>query len=250
MTKAIIIDDELHCISRLTDLLGWFCKDSIKVIAVCENSEDGIAAITNLNPDLVFLDVQLNETTGIDLLKQLPEINFEVIFTTAHEQYAVQAFKFSAIDYLLKPIDADDLVAAVSKLNKKVSQKELTNKFEALFQNLNHKSPQAKKITVPSGNGLLFLEVGQIIRCEADVNYTTIFLKDKQKIVVAKTLKEFEDMLTDHGFFRIHNSHLVNLSYISSYNKGKGGTVTLTDNTSLEVSTRRKELFMKRISEM
>ncbi|MDB5149888.1 MAG: response regulator transcription factor [Mucilaginibacter sp.] len=249
MIRAIIIDDEQHCIVRLSDMLARYCPQQIELLATCDNAADALTAIKSLKPDLLFLDVELQETTGMDLLRQFQQIDFEVIFTTAHEKYAIQAFRFSAVDYLLKPIDSDELTTAISKLDKMLGQKDLNNKFEALLQNFHNKpSSQTKKITVPSGNELLFLEISQITRCEADVNYTTIYLKDKQKIMVAKTLKDFDDLLTDHGFFRIHNSHLINLSYIRSYQKGKGGYVVLTDGTNLEVSTRRKELFLKAVA--
>jgi two-component system LytT family response regulator len=249
MIRAIIVDDEQHCIVRLSDMLARYCPKQIELVATCNNTSDALTAIKSLKPDLLFLDVELQEATGMDLLRQFPKIDFEVIFTTAHEKYAIQAFRFSAVDYLLKPIDADELITAISKLDKMLGQKDLNNKFEALLQNFHNKqSSQTKKITVPSGNELLFLEISQITRCEADVNYTTIYLKDKQKIMVAKTLKDFDDLLTDHGFFRIHNSHLINLSYIHSYQKGKGGYVVLADGTNLEVSTRRKELFLKAVA--
>jgi two-component system LytT family response regulator len=249
MIRAIIVDDEQHCIVRLSDMLARYCPKQIELVATCNNTSDALTAIKSLKPDLLFLDVELQEATGMDLLRQFPKIDFEVIFTTAHEKYAIQAFRFSAVDYLLKPIDADELTTAISKLDKMLGQKDLNNKFEALLQNFHNKqSSQTKKITVPSGNELLFLEISQITRCEADVNYTTIYLKDKQKIMVAKTLKDFDDLLTDHGFFRIHNSHLINLSYIRSYQKGKGGYVILADGTNLEVSTRRKELFLKAVA--
>ena len=198
----------------------------------------------------MFLDVQLQDKTGFDLLQQFNEINFEVIFTTAHEKYAVQAFKFSAVDYLLKPEDADDLKQAINKLQQKISKEEVSKKFDVLFYNLKNIQSTSKRITVPTIKGFEFLQVHDIVRCQSDINYTIIFLKDKQKITVAKTLKEFEELLIDHNFFRVHNSHLINLSYIKSYNKGKGGTVTLADNSEVEVSTRRKDDFLKRLEEL
>jgi two-component system LytT family response regulator len=172
-----------------------------------------------------------------------------VIFATAYEKYAVQAFKFSAIDYLLKPVDADDLKQAVNKLQQKISKEEATKKFETLFYNLRNIQGNTKRITVPTVKGFEFLQVNDIVRCQSDINYTIIFLKDKQKITVAKTLKEFEELLIDHNFFRVHNSHLINLFYIKSYNKGKGGTVVMADNSQVEVSTRRKDDFLKRLAE-
>ncbi|HNP21567.1 MAG TPA: LytTR family DNA-binding domain-containing protein [Panacibacter sp.] len=250
MTRAIIIDDEQHCIDRLSKLLNESASTGLELLGYFKTAEDGISGIQKLQPDLVFLDVQINDKTGFDLLQQLSSVNFEVIFTTAFERYAVQAFKFSALDYLLKPVDADDLAAALQKLKEKISVKESNARFDTLFHNLKSIQGISKRICVPVTTGLVFLQVSDIVRCQSDINYTTIFTKDKQKLVVAKTLKEFEEMLSDFDFYRVHNSHLINLAFIKSYNKGKGGFVTMTDNTDIEVSTRRKDDFLKRLSGM
>jgi two-component system LytT family response regulator len=248
MIKAIIIDDEQHCIDRLTMLLSGNSSNMVELLASVQSVEEGLTAIKTYKPQLVFLDIEIGDKTGFDLLKQLPEINFEVIFTTAYDKYAVQAFKFSALDYLLKPIDTDELQAALKKLNDKVSQKDIAGKFDALFHNLKNIQSASKKICVPVLSGLVFIQTDDIIRCESNVNYTTLFLKDKQKLLVAKTLKEFEEMLTEYNFYRVHNSHLLNLAYIKMYNKGKGGTVTMNDGSEIEVSTRRKDDFLKRLT--
>jgi len=248
MTRAIIIDDEQHCIDRLSKLLKEYAVSELHLMGGFKTVDDGISAIQKLQPDLVFLDVQINDKTGFDLLQQLPSVNFEVIFTTAFEKYALQAFKFSALDYLLKPVDPDDLVAALSKLKEKISAKENAIRFDTLFHNLKTIQGLSKRICVPVTSGLVFIQVSDIMRCQSDVNYTTIFTKDKQKLVVAKTLKEFEEMLSDFNFYRVHNSHLISLAFIKSYNKGKGGFVTMMDNTDIEVSTRRKDDFLKRLS--
>lgn len=245
MIRAIIIDDEQHCIDRLSGLLKEHCNRNVHLMDTFQSVTDGLTGIRELQPELVFLDVQIKNKTGFDLLKQLSKIDFEVIFTTAFEKYAVQAFKFSAIDYLLKPVDADDLKQAVSKLKEKISKEETAKKIDALLNNVKSTS---KRISIPTVSGLVFLQVNDIIRCESDVNYTTLFLKDKQKMMVAKTLKEFEELLTDYNFFRVHNSHLINLAHIKSYNKGKGGFVTMNDNAEVEVSTRRKDDFLKKLS--
>lgn len=250
MIRTIIIDDEQHCIDRLSGLLATHCKHEVHIMESCQDVETGVIAIKKLQPDLVFLDVMLHDKTGFDLLRQLPVINFEVIFTTAYEKYAVEAFRFSAIDYLLKPIDQDDLKEAVDKLKNKILKDELSEKFQVLFHNLKNNQGLSKRISIPTVNGLIFLEVKDIIRCQAEVNYTNIFLKDKQKITVSKTLKEFEELLTAYNFYRVHNSHLINLTYVKSYHKGKGGYVSLTDNSEIEVSTRRKEQFLKKLSEI
>lgn len=248
MIKAIIIDDEQHCIDRLTKMLSGNSSNMVELLASVQSVDEGLTAIKTYKPQLVFLDIEIGDKTGFDLLKQLPEINFEVIFTTAYDKYAVQAFKFSALDYLLKPIDTDELQAALKKLNDKVSQKDIAGKFDALFHNLKNIQSASKKICVPVLSGLVFIQTDDIIRCESNVNYTTLFLKDKQKLLVAKTLKEFEEMLTEYNFYRVHNSHLLNLAYIKMYNKGKGGTVTMSDGSEIEVSTRRKDDFLKRLT--
>ncbi len=247
MIRTIIVDDEQHCITRLEKLIAENCSEAIHLMDSFSSADEGIKGINKLRPDLVFLDIEINDKTGFDLLKQIENIFFKVIFTTAHDKYAVQAFKFSAVEYLLKPIDADDLKQAVDKLTVKTAPNESSQKMEVLLHNMQNTS---KRICVPVINGLVFLQVNEIVHCKSDVNYTTIFLKDKQNLMVAKTLKEFEELLSDYNFFRIHNSHLVNLAFIKSYNKGKGGYVTLIDGSELEVSTRRKEEFMKRLAEL
>lgn len=245
MTKAIIIDDEQHCIDALLKLTKLI--NNLQIVETYYSINEALRGVETHQPDLVFLDVQINEATGFDFLKQLKNVSFEVIFTTAHEEFAVQAFKFSAIDYLLKPIDEDDFLSAISKVKEKLNAKDFSKKVSTLLDNISKNDIQ-KKITIPTADGLEFLEVSTIIRCEADVNYTTIFTTDRKKIMVSKTLKSFETLLTNCNFFRIHNSHLINLDYIKKYTKGKGGYVTLTDNSVIEVSTRRKDEFLKAMS--
>ncbi|MBL0054380.1 MAG: response regulator transcription factor [Bacteroidetes bacterium] len=247
MIRAIIIDDEQHCINRLSGLLIEHCKDSIHLMDVFASVEKGIIGIKKLQPDLIFLDVMIKDKTGFDLLKELDEINFAIIFTTAFEKFALQAIKFSAIDYLLKPIDESDLKLSVEKLKHKLTKVDTSAKLDVLFNNMQSTS---KRICVPDINGLFFLNVSDIIRCQSDVNYTHIYLKDKQKLTVAKTLKEFEEMLVEYNFFRVHNSNLINLSHIKNYVKGKGGYVVMIDGAEIEVSTRRKDDFLKRLMEM
>lgn len=247
MIKAIIVDDEQHCIDRIEKLLKDNHSDTIEIAGSFNTVKDGIKAIQALHPGLLFLDVQIHDRTGFDLLRECGDINFKLIFTTAYDKFAIQAIKFSAIGYLLKPIDAEDLKEAIDKAgNTSIAH---TRSMAKVIENNFNQSSTKKKVTIPSGNELIFLNIDEIIRCHSDVNYTTIYKKDKQKIVVAKTLKEFEEMLQEYHFFRIHNSDLINLSCIKSYNKGKGGSVILNDGTELEVSTRRKEEFLKAMSE-
>jgi two-component system LytT family response regulator len=247
MIKAIIIEDEQHCIDRLRGLLASH-SNAVELLGAFSSVEEGIAAIKRFHPDVLFLDVELRDRSGFDLLREMGEIAFDVIFTTAFDKYAVQAFRFSAIDYLLKPIDPDDLQQAIEKLKAKKSREELSQKLEVLFHNLKSLEGASKKISIPTISGYVFLTVGEIIRCESDVNYTNIFLHDRRKLTVARTLKEFEEMLTEYNFFRVHNSHLINLAHIKEYNKGKGGYVRMMDNSEIEVSSRRKSEFLKRIA--
>lgn len=250
MITAIIIDDELHCINKLSYLLAQHHKNTIQLLSSFQSVEEGVAAIQQLQPDLVFLDVQLNDKTGFDVLKHFDEFGFAVIFTTAYEKYAIQAIKFSAVDFLLKPIDNDELKAAIDKLKRGLSKDDITKKFDVLFHNLKHIDAASKRISIPTVNGFEFLPVNDIIRCESNINYTTLYLKNEQKLTVAKTLKEFEELLSDYNFFRVHNSHLINLAYIKRYNKGKGGFVCMNDDSEIEVSTRRRDEFLKRLAMM
>src|SRR5215472_11990720 len=212
MIDAIIIDDETPCIQHLTGLLRKDCSSMIRLKGACRTLDEGWESISRLQPDLVFLDIQLGEESGFDLLKRLPVVHFDVIFVTAFDKYAVQAFKFSAIDYLLKPVDPDDLRQAVARLQQKRSKEETAKRFETLLDNLRNGTGLPRRISVPTVKGMEFLPVQEIVRCESHVNYTTIFLVNGQKLTVARTLKEFEELLEEYHFFRIHNSHLINLA--------------------------------------
>ncbi|MGB8191345.1 MAG: LytTR family DNA-binding domain-containing protein [Chitinophagaceae bacterium] len=247
MISAIIIDDELHCIERLSNLLQEHNK-VVEVKGKLRSVEEGLKGIEELRPDLVFLDVMIHDKTGFDLLMQLPAIEFDLIFTTAFERYAVQAFKFSALDYLLKPIDPDDLKQAIDKVEKKKLKNELSGKLDVLFHNLKNSQGIHKRIAIPTMNGLTFVQAEDIIRCQSEVNYTVLFLKGREKLTVAKTLKEFEELLTEYNFYRVHNSHLINLAFVKSYNRGNGGFVCMTDNSEIEVASRRKEDFLRRLT--
>lgn len=247
MIRTVIVDDEEHCIERLQRLLSELYAGKIVVEGQYRHAGEAYSAILAGKPDLVFLDIQLQEESGFDLLKRFREVPFKVIFTTAYSQYAIQAFKFSAVDYLLKPIAANDLIPAVDKIIDSHSKNDMLKRLEALFLNLWHQQTALQKISIPTQEGLEFVEVAEIVRCQADINYTTIHLRSGRTIVVARTLKEFETLLENSNFFRLHHSHLVNLQYVKKYHKGKGGYVTLLDNTELDVSVRRKEALLKRM---
>lgn len=250
MIKAIIVDDEQHCIDRLKNLFTVYFENQIALIATYNNIDDAFVGLQTSKPDILFLDIQINNQTGFDLLRKLPKINFDIIFTTAYEQYAVKAFKFSATDYLLKPVDIDDLKETLKRINEQKSNNSSSDNLNILIENIKNIKNQNKKLTVPTLNGLVFLNIQDILHCKSDVNYTTIFMKDKSSLMVAKTLKEFEGILSSFNFFRVHNSHLINLNYIKSYNKGKGGYLILEDNTEIEVSTRKKDDFLQKLTDI
>ena len=250
MIRAVLVDDELHCRETLSNMIGNHFNDKVDLLAQCATVEEGVTAIKKLKPQLIFLDVEIGNSTGFKLLEQLDEFNFEVIFTTAHNHYAMQAIKFSALDFLLKPFGVDDMREALGRLEHKINTHDANEQFRILFENLKKMNNPSKKLALPTLNGINFVPVQDIIRCESDVNYTTFYLTNKNKIVVAKTLKEFEEMLDGYNFFRVHNSHLINLSHIKNYVKGEGGIVTMMDDSSVDVSRRRKEEFLKRLAEM
>lgn len=239
-SRCLIVEDEKHCADRLTILINRHHADEIEIMSWENNIDDALLSIRQQKPDLVFLDIQLHQTDAFSLLKKIPEIDFNIIFTTAHREYAIDAIKFSALDYLLKPIDKDELKAAIQKHFTNAADNTYKKSLELLFEHLGENT-QRKKIGIPTLAGIEFVYIHDIIRCQSDINYTHIFLKDKRKLTVAKTLKEFEEMLTKHNFFRIHNSHLVNLEEVKIYHKGKGGYLILNDNSEVEVASRRKE---------
>lgn len=244
MLKSVIVDDEYKSRESMRILLEEFC-DSVEVCALCQNVDEGIQAIRKFKPEVVFLDVQMQRETGFDLLTKIQNINFEVIFTTAHSEYAIKAFKFSAIDYLLKPIDLEELKFAINKVNKKLYDN-ISLRLEHLVQNLRSTS-ENYKLALPTSDGLFFVKVSDIIYCEASSNYTEIVTEDGKKHLVSRTLKEYDDMLTDHNFYRIHNSYLINLNAIKKYVRGEGGYVVMNNDRSLDVSKRKKEGFLVRI---
>ena len=245
MLKAIIVDDEFKSRESLQVLLHDFV-DSVEVVELCENIAEAVEAIQKNKPDIVFLDIQLQRETGFDLLVRLPEINFEVIFTTAYSEYAIKAFKFSAVDYLLKPIDIEDLKKAVMKVEKRLNTN-ITSRLSELIRNLKTTSDENYKLALPTLDGLIFVKVSDILYCEAASNYTQLYTTDGKKYLVSKTLKEYDDLLGSHNFFRIHNSYLINLNAVKKYVKGEGGYVILNNDVSLDVSKRKKEAFLSKL---
>lgn len=246
MIAAIIIDDELKGRKLLEVLIEKHCP-MVNIIGQASSAKEGKELIEQLNPDLVFLDVEMPGGSGFDLLNQLNEVNFSLIFTTAFNQYAIKAIKFSAVDYLLKPIDEEELVKAVNKVVKKEKSRDITDEVKNMIQHYQKPQSLNNKIALSTMEGLEFVEIDKIIRCEADSKYTFVYVKDKKKLHVTKNLKEFEELLNEYNFFRIHHSHLVNLSYITKYHKGRGGYVVLEDGSTIGVSQRKKEDFLNHL---
>lgn len=245
MINAIIVDDELKSRESLKILLEEFC-DNVAVKALCQDVAEAVQAIQQYKPDVVFLDIQLQRETGFDLLTQLGDFDFEVIFTTAYAEYAIKAFKFAAIDYLLKPIDIEELKRALSKVEKRMNDS-ISLRLQQLMQNLKNTSSENYKLALPTTDGLVFVKMQDILYCEASSNYTEITVMDGKKYIVSRTLKEYEDMLGEHNFYRIHNSYLINLNAIKKYVRGEGGYVIMANDKSLDVSKRKKEGFLARI---
>lgn len=244
MLNAVLIDDEKNALEVLEMQLTRFCKD-VKVVAACLGGEKGIVAIKKFNPDVVFLDIEMPHVNGFDVIKATEMYHYEVIFTTAYDQFAIKAFKFSALDYLLKPIDITELQTAVDRVKNKKGDHHLEQKIQTLFQHLQTPQRLTDKIALPLGDALQFVSPDEIIRCESDSNYTHVFLANGKKITVAKTLKEVEQNIYGGPFFRIHQSHLVNINHISKYLKGDNAYVIMKDGTQIGISRNRKEAFLE-----
>lgn len=236
--RALIVDDELNNRENLNSLLTEYCKD-VEVVGLAQSVDEAYKIIKAENPDLVFLDIKMPEKNGFKLLESFNEINFEVIIVTAYNQYAIQAIKFCAIDYLLKPIDIVELSNAVDNVSKRLDQKMENERLKYLVSHLNNKGV-SPKIGLASQNKVEFVETAQIIRCEADNNYTHVFLEDQQKKTISKTLKEFEELLKDYGFIRTHQSHLINSARIQSLQKSDGGYIRMSDGSIIPISRSKK----------
>lgn len=237
MLKAILIDDEPNCLK----MLDWELKNScpnVEIVEMCDSGKAGLKAIKQYKPSIVFLDVDMPYMNGFEMLELVEDIDFEVIFTTAYDEYAVKAFKINAIDYLLKPIDEDELAAAVKKAEERIgvrSKKTKSSETENPQQNI------IRKIALPTFEGLVFVEVDKIIYCQSDNNYTKIFLKEGKDLFISKTLKEMEEVLGQYHFYRVHNSFMVNLNEIKNYIKADGGYLIMSNDGKVRVSRSKKE---------
>ena len=246
---TILVDDEPRGLTSLQKLLQLNCPD-VDVIACGSSAEEAKEKITQLHPGLVFLDIAMPGKTGFDLLRDLGEINFEIIFITAYNNYMTQAFHFSAVDYLLKPVDEELLVQAVKRVGKRIEKKTGGQQIETLLHNIQHKSSSQKmKLCIPSVKGFQVVEIHDIIYCEANSNYTNFYFINHTTVCASKPIHEYEELLEDCSFVRIHKSLLINLEHVKEYVRGEGGSIVLSDGHELEVSRRKKDLLMTKMKE-
>ena len=241
--KAIIIDDEAKGRLALKQKLADYCPE-IEVVAEADNGPEGIFLIEHHHPRVVFLDIEMPRMNGFDMLNEIDEKNFHIIFTTAYDQYAIKAIRFAAFDYLLKPVDIDELKAAVSKIEA-VKNSQVKKQVELLRQNMQQPRVQLHKLAIPSLDGLFFYDINEVVHLEGNSNYTNIYFSNKTKMVASKTLKEFEELLPEEIFFRTHHSHIINLNYVKRYIKGDGGQIELQNGNYVDVSRRKKDEFLK-----
>lgn len=244
---TVIIDDESDAVDFITSIIGEYCPDLV-VSGQAHNIKDGVKIINEIKPDLVFLDVEMPNGTGFDLLTYFPDKNFDVVFITAFNHYAIKAIKFSAVDYILKPININEFIESVGRvIEKHKHYPAIDNKnFEALLENIRESHPT--RLVIPTSDGKEYLNPNNIIRIEADRSYSWFFITDNRKILVSKHLKEFQDLLNDRNFFRPHNSHLINLDFVKKYVRQDGGYIEMTDNSQVPISRNRKDLFLAHMS--
>lgn len=243
MLRTIIIDDEPHMRLTLGNLVKQYCPE-IEVVAKADGVKSGFDAVKKFHPDLVLLDIKMEDGTGFDLLQKLDPVDFKVIFITAYDEFAIKAFRFSALDYLLKPVDPDELVEAVGKAGK-IFQDDFNTQLNTLNDHLQSQDLSTKKLIIKTCDSIHLVAVQEIIYCASDCGYTELYTVGCERIVVSSTLKEYEDMLTDFGFFRVHKSFLINMKFINRFDKADGGFVILTGDYKVPVASRKKDLLME-----
>jgi two-component system LytT family response regulator len=248
--KAILVDDEPDGIRTLQKLLQRHCPD-VKIEATCANAAIAKQQIETIKPDVVFLDIQMPGQTGLEMIAELSVKNFEIIFVTAHNEYILQALQYSAADYLLKPVDEDRLIEAVQRAEKRLKEGKKEELTETLLHNLSNKgNPTEMRLCLPTLKGFIILKLDEIIYCEAERSYTIFHLEANKSVIVSKPLLDYENLLSDAGFLRIHKSFLINLRHVKEYQRGEGGTVIMNNNSEIEVSRRKKEQFLLKIREI
>lgn len=245
MLKALIIDDEFQSRNFLSNMLQQYFPE-INLVGQASTVEKGLQGIKECSPNIVFLDIQMKGETGFDLLKSLPVINFALIFTTAFDKYAIKAFRFNAIDYLLKPIVIDELIEAVDKVKLKsvLSQSVSKRQVEQLYQDIKNPRKIHDKIAIPTGEGFIIIPVNEIVYCHANSNYTEFYLTDKKCVLSSYTLKQYDEILTAQSFFRAHRSYLINLAHVKMYRRGEGGEIVMSNGHEIELSRTHKDEFL------
>jgi len=239
MLRTLIIDDEPDCIVFLAKIIKTYCP-YIEISGSATTVPDGINEILKTNPDLVLLDVEMSPGTGFDILNKLPHRNFKIIFITAHNDYAIQAFRYSAVDYILKPIDITDLISAIDKVNQSIAHNHLLD-FNVLLDNIKTDVPQ--KLAIPTSSGYEYIHVNEIIYLEADRSYCMFYLTNKRKILVSKCLNDYQQILDGRMFFRTHHSFLINLQHVQSFSRRDGGFVEMTSGSQIPIARRKKDYF-------
>lgn len=242
--KVVVVEDENKTRDTIVGILTDYCPE-VTSVSEAHDVKSGLEVISDILPDILILDVSLEDGTSFDILQQLNHTDFKIIFLTAYEEYAIKAIKFSALDYLIKPVNPKEFIEAVSNAAKSLEKDQTELKLNALLSNIDSISKEVKKIVLKTAESIFLINVQDIIRCEADDCYTNFFLTDGKKILVSKTLKEYEEMLCDYGFFRSHQSHIINLYFIERFDKHAGGTIFMKDGSQIPVSSRKRDALLK-----
>lgn len=244
MIKALIIDDLEQARTTLKKDLSTYASD-IEIIGEAEGVVSGAKLLLTVQPDILFLDIQMQDGSGFDLLDILPEINFKIIFITASDAHAIKAFRYAAIDYLVKPVDPDELKSALTRFRENYLNEDA--KYKLLSDSLKNNERPTKRLALHAQDKINIVNIDEIVRCESHINYTTFFFLDGTRIVVTRTLKDFDDLLSDQGFYRVHQSHLVNMKFIREFIKGDGGYLLMTDQSEVPVSVRKRSVVLEMI---
>lgn len=247
MIRCILIDDESNSLEMTEWLLKTYCPE-VTIEAMCNSAEKGIEAINKFKPDVIFLDIEMPHMNGFDMLEQFDRLFFDVVFTTAYDQFAIKAFKYSALNYLLKPVDPDDLKETIRRISEKKAAP-TKDQIDLLMQSVRNVSKQpVSRIALTTSDGMIFVSTNEILYCQAESNYTSVVLDGGKKIVVSKVLKDIDETLSGGDFFRVHNSYLININHIRKFVRGDGGYVIMDDGTSIGISRSRRQEFMELFS--
>ncbi len=244
MIRTVIIDDEIYACEHLKDLLASYCPE-IKIVGVAHDVASGIEIIEKQEPKLVLLDIQLPDGTGFDLIKKLDTVTFGVIFITGFSEFAIEAFKFSAIHYLLKPVEPNELILAIKRVEEGLFRENIESRLKSLFYNLQSNTNGSKKVVLNTSANLFVVNSEEIVMCHSEKNYTEFYLADGQKVTVSKTIKDYDELLSGYGFFRVHKQFLININHIKSFDKTGAGQVHMTGKNIAPVSARKRDQLLE-----